>query len=387
MIALLGRQPKIGLAELESLFGEATPVGDHAAFVKSDAADISRLGGTLKLARPIAEIPTTEWRKISDFITNNFLSYLSDLPSGKVKLGISIYGVRANSQQVFRTGLELKKIARQAGYSLRFIPGMGPALNSAQVLHNQLTGNLGIELCLIRNGNKTWIAQTVAVQDVDDYARRDFGRPKRDAFVGMLPPKLAQIMINLAINQQTQPINILDPFCGTGVVLQEALIAGYNTCGSDLNPKMIDYTTQNLEWLQKTYTIKHQPGKLELADATKHDWSSFNFTNVVCEAYLGQPLSGLPKPEKVREIIGTCNVITEKFLKNLRPQLKPGTKHCIAVPAWFGGKTFKHLPVLDHLESLGYNRLRFQHSSNEDLIYHREDQIVARELLVLSVKE
>lgn len=386
MIALLGRQPKIGLAELTSLYGEATPVGKQAASVKTDTLDISRLGGTLKVANPIDEFNSTDWRRISELLIKNFFNYTANMPEGKIKLGISIYDINANSQQVFRTGLELKKIARRHGHSLRFIPGVGPALNSAQVLHNQLTSDLGIELCVIKDGHRTVVARTISVQDVDDYARRDFGRPKRDAFVGMLPPKLAQTMINLAIGDSKQA-TILDPFCGTGVVLQEALIAGLNACGSDLSQKMIDYTTENLEWLQKSYENLSKPGKIELGDATSTNWNDFDFTNVVCETYLGQPLSGLPKPEKLREIIGTCNVITEKFLKNLRPQLKPGSKHCIAVPAWFDGKSFKHLPVLDHLESLGYNRLRFQHSSNEDLIYHRADQIVARELLVLLVKE
>ncbi|HSE29851.1 MAG TPA: methyltransferase domain-containing protein [Candidatus Saccharimonadales bacterium] len=386
MIALLGRQPKIGIAELESIYSDVTPVGKQAAFVNNEI-NIARLGGTLKVAEQIDEFQSTDWRRISDLLIKNFLNYVATMPeNGKIKLGISIYDINANSQQVFRTGLELKKIARKNGHSLRFIPGAGSALNSAQVLHNQLTSNLGIELCLIKDDYKTVVAKTVSVQDVDDYARRDFGRPKRDAFVGMLPPKLAQTMVNLAVGDQKNA-KILDPFCGTGVVLQEALLAGFEVAGTDLSQKMIDYTAENLDWLKKSYEIKQMLGKLQVGDATKFEWRDFNFTNVVCETYLGQPLSGLPKPEKLREIIGNCNLITEKFLKNLRPQLKPGSRHCIAVPAWFDGKSFKHLPALDHLESLGYNRLRFQHSSNGELIYHRADQIVARELLVLSVKE
>jgi hypothetical protein len=40
------------------------------------------------------------------------------------------------------------------------------------------------------------------VQDIDAYAERDFERPMRDAFVGMLPPKLAQIMLNLAVGEE-----------------------------------------------------------------------------------------------------------------------------------------------------------------------------------------
>jgi hypothetical protein len=35
------------------------------------------------------------------------------------------------------------------------------------------------------------------------------------------------------------------------------------------------------------------------------------------------------------------------------------------------------------LADLGYERVQFAHVKNEDLLYYREDQIVARELLVL----
>lgn len=75
-----------------------------------------------------------------------------------------------------------------------------------------------------------------------------------------------------------------------------------------------------------------------------------------------------------------------EFFKNLAHQVARGSRHCIAVPAWKTPQGFCHLPVIDDLEKLGYNRIDFKHASDEDLIYHRTDQIVARELLVLTRK-
>lgn len=383
MIAILGRQPKIGLAELESLFGKVKPIGDSAALIAQNKVALKHLGGTIKLARPLTELQTTDWSKISDYLIKNLPEHLDHLPSGKIKLGISVYGVKLKPHNIFKTGLELKKIARSQRRSLRFIPASKTALNSAQVMHNQLISPLGMELCVIKDGPKTWLAQTTEVQDVDDYARRDYGRPKRDAFVGMLPPKLAQQMLNMA--QVTQRQNVLDPFCGTGVVLQEAALIGCNIYGSDISEKMISYSQENLDWLAESYNIKIN-SRLEAADATTTRWPQ-PIDHVVCETYLGQPLSGLPNPDKLDQIIGNCNLITEKFLKNLRSQVPKSTRHCIAVPAWRTKNGFRHLPALDHLENLGYNRIKFEHSDWRHLIYHREDQIVARELLVLSVKE
>src|SRR5690606_35926256 len=128
------------------------------------------------------------------------------------------------------------------------VPNTELMLNSAQVLYNQLTSPLGMELLLVRNGGKILLAQTVAEQDIDAYSARDQQRPKRDAKVGMLPPKLAQIIINLASGKLklTPGETLLDPFCGTGVILQEAKLIGYDIYGSDLESRMVKYTKENL---------------------------------------------------------------------------------------------------------------------------------------------
>jgi hypothetical protein len=56
---------------------------------------------------------------------------------------------------------------------------------------------------------------------------------------------------------------------------------------------------------------------------------------------------------------------------------------CIAVPAWKKKDGFVHLPTLEKLTELGYTRLSFESADEQDLIYHRPDQTVARELVVL----
>lgn len=383
-LAILGRQNKLGLAELESIVGaqHVTPAGSFAALINGQL-DGSRLGSVIRLADPITEFPLAAWRDTAPLLEKQLLAHLAQLPEGKIKLGISIFGMPVNQRDLFATGLRLKKAAQAVGRSVRIIPNASSELNSAQVLHNKLTGNLGIELLVVKANTTTYLARTTWIQDIDDYAKRDFGRPKRDAFVGMLPPKLAQTMLNLAQVKEGQ--TVLDPFCGTGVVLQEALLAGATARGSDISEKMIDFSRQNLDWLNQAYHVRAKLSGLELGDATTYQWPGA-VEHVVCETYLGQPLSGLPKPEKLAEITQQCELILTKFLKNAARQLKPGTRCAIAVPAWRVGNHFKHLKLLDRLEELGYNRVRFTHARWDDLIYHRKDQIVARELLVLITK-
>jgi tRNA (guanine10-N2)-dimethyltransferase len=382
---ILGRQPAIGRAELESLLGpdHVRPAGEQAVLsdLSTDQINFSRIGGSTRLAKVLTSLPTTSWPEIARHLAQKLPHHLDFLPPGKLKLGISVFGLSVSPRQIMQAGLELKKIARGQGHSVRFVPNTEPALSSAQVLHNQLTGELGWELLIVKDHNQTWLAQTVHVQDINAYARRDQNRPKRDARVGMLPPKLAQIIINLATGNTSQDVAVLDPFCGTGVVLQEALLMGYHTFGTDIEPRMIDYSRENLAWLgQKNDPI------LEVGDATSHQWSQ-PFSTIASEAYLGRPLGSWPAPDKLHEIISTVNTITEKFLTNLCSQVKPGLRLCLAVPAWRNPNgRVHHLPILDHMEQIGYNRVKFTSATNDELMYFRPTQIVARELLVLTRK-
>jgi tRNA G10 N-methylase Trm11 len=390
-LAILGRQPALGLAELESLYGSdaVQPAGPIAAVVSLDpqAIDFPRLGGTIKLGRILARLDTTDWNKIEKQLRPIVTAELDSIPEGKLKVGISIHGLDISVAKLNAAGLTLKKIIRSAdkSRSVRIVPNKEPELNSAQVLHNGLATSTGMELLLVRDGTATLVARTTAVQDIDAYAARDQGRPKRDARVGMLPPKLAQTIVNLATGDTKPSADtiVLDPFCGTGVILQEALLMGYGVYGTDLEPRMIEFTAKNLEWLQDNLG-RLPPAKLEVGDATKHRWDPTP-SIVACEGYLGQPFTAFPGGEKLAEIRNTCNTILRKFLQNISRQIPAGTRLCLAVPAWqqSAGK-FVHLPTLDHLEELGYNRISFEHVENKDLVYARADQIVARELLVLT---
>lgn len=407
---VLGRQPALGLAELESLYGadKVRPVGAQAAIVDVDPCLLAfdRLGGSVKFCKVLTELDTVKWKEIEKFLVQVSPGHSERMPEGKMQLGLSLYGFNENVRQIEATGLTLKKAIRKTGRSVRLTPNKEPALSSATVLHNHLTGPTGWELVFVRSGDKTVVAQTVKVQDIDSYTLRDRGRPKRDTRVGMLPPKLAQTIINLATGKlpedkleniceipagQAIPRTILgqtvlDPFCGTGVILQEALLMGYSIYGSDLEPRMVDYSKQNLEWLSPTYHLPPATYQLEQGDATTHHWQQpIDF--VAAETYLGRPFTTRPTPELLAQTAADCNLIIKKFLQNIHPQLKPGTRLCLAVPAWQTGKNvFKHLPLVDQIEVIGYNRISFEHAGNEQLLYYREDQVVARELLVITRK-
>lgn len=398
-ILILGRQPELGVAELESLYGaELTRMaGDTAVVVDLPYQDIdfTRLGGSVKQGEVLAVLEQASWASLEKYFYKLGPLIAKDLPEGKIQLGLSAYGFSVTPKQLMANGLTLKKILKKAGRSVRLSPNTEPALSSAQVIHNHLAGERGCELLIIRDSARIIIARTRAVQNIGSYTRRDRERPKRDAKVGMLPPKLAQTLINLAVGQITsqesgvksQEVAILDPFCGTGVVLQEAALMGYAVKGTDLEPRMIDYTGINLQWLTEQYPDLSIEPELAVGDATNHTWEYLDHTAIACEGYLGQPFSVFPDETKLRDVVQTCNTIAKGFLKNIHDQLQPGARLCIGLPAWQKKPgEFIHLPVLDQIEELGYNRISFEHVLGEKLIYARDEQIVARELLIITRK-
>ncbi len=253
------------------------------------------------------------------------------------------------------------------------------------MLHNKLTGEKGLEIILTTDGKNTVVAKCLEVQDINSYTLRDRSRPKRDSKAGMLPPKLAQIIINLATGN-TAPsgkLTVLDPFCGTGVTLIEANLMGFSSLGSDLEQKMIANSQANLDWAKTSLNLpKNVTSDIENGDATRHKWRN-PFIFVASEIYLGRPFTSPPDRSTLLDTIRACDIILAKFLKNISPQLTKDARLSLAVPAWFIKEQVYHLSTLDKLTQLGYNRIKFVHASQRELIYHRPGQFVARELVVL----
>ena len=156
----------------------------------------------------------------------------------------------------------------------------------------------------------------------------------------------------------------------------------YDVTGTDLEPRMIAYSDANLEWAHERLGTENAY-MLAAGDATTHQWEP-PINAVACETYLGRAFTSTPTREVLEQTASDVNLILKKFLRNIHPQLKPGARLCLAVPAWqISPGKFRHLTLIDSLGELGYERHVFSHVRSEDLLYYRDDQTVGRELLVL----
>ncbi|HUD06554.1 MAG TPA: DNA methyltransferase [Candidatus Saccharimonadales bacterium] len=383
-ICILGRQPEFGIAELESVLGpdKLEVFSDSSVICSFDHLDfpLSRFGGITKVGHLLTVIDGSTWDSALTYLNSELPKVIEEtIPAGKIRFGISTYGWSLSGSEVVMAANNIKKVLKQSGRSVRFVPNVSAELSSAQVFHNKLDKSGGFELLVIKSDKKIAIAKTIVIQDIEAYSARDQARPKRDARVGMIPPKLAQIMINIA-NPPADSV-ILDPFCGSGVVLQEALLMGYGAFGSDISERMAEYSKVNLVWLSKGH-----PGlpewKLGLGDAMTMRWET-KIGGVVSELYLGKPLFKEMTKFELEAQAGEINTLLKNFLLNLAGQVSSGTKLCLALPAWKLGDGFYRLPLLEKLEKIGYNLLSFKTTNAKDLTYHRPGQLVARQIVLI----
>ncbi len=209
---------------------------------------INILGGTIKIARYLDSI-----NNLDQFDIDQWQNYLTLSKNKKNNFAFSLYNdSKKNWHKLYKLSLSLKKELKSQKYKARLVTGKQHDLSSVIIVKNNLLNN---ELLIIKNNNNYILALTEVVQDFAKYGHRDMNRPQRDDKSGMLPPKVAQMMINLASPDKQK--NILDPFCGSGTILQEAALQNFSQIfGTDNSKKAIDDTRQNLEWLRNEYSLK-----------------------------------------------------------------------------------------------------------------------------------
>ncbi len=234
----LGREPELSFAELKCLFQSVVREGDFVFLDSEEEAILSRakeLGGTIKIAEVLyfniarADILPSALAIVEWFI----------VPDKKLRIAVDTF-VPALSSLPFK----IKDALKKRGNSVRVVQHEpNGRVKNATTLHEKLISN-GCELMIIPSRNGFILARTVWVQDIDAYSQRDMGR-ERSMVVGMMPPKLAQIMINLA-TKGDKKLQIWDSFCGLGTTLIESIHAGYiSLLGSDIANGMVQTTIKN----------------------------------------------------------------------------------------------------------------------------------------------
>ncbi|OGJ59320.1 hypothetical protein A3D11_03175 [Candidatus Peribacteria bacterium RIFCSPHIGHO2_02_FULL_49_16] len=400
--AFLGHQPHISIAELHAVVPDLhmqRHLDSHWIIFES-AMDIEQevfrfWGGTIILAKQI----TTDDIVLEDIP----LLLANELRSGKGKV---IFGLRTeniarkNIKKLYR---DCKEHLRSKGRSSRYV-GNERAPAAPVLLHDQeMIGNKsGCELVLLNEENHLWIGRTVAAHDPDDYGYRDMEKPVRDTRTGLMPPKLAQIMLNLGWwlcgRTKSGPPTILDPFCGTGVIPMEALLRSWPVIASDLSLRAVNGCTKNMDWFRKEEGIpkKDVPSAVFKHDARKpFDFSKIRDTDlrdgpdiIVTETSLGPPLEMRAAQRDALKHRTENEKLQKEWLKNAMECL-PDVPLVCTFPVWYLRTEPLFLEqIWKHLDNIGYKVIappggQENLHGRPTLLYRRPNQFVGREIVML----
>jgi tRNA G10 N-methylase Trm11 len=410
---VLGNNPALSAAEITAVLGteeDARLAAGNILLLENPATDaaklIKRLGGTIKIGTIAAEVNRHDNEKIKSAILKIIEDDLAEKNlSGKYCFGFSFYG--QSRLPVFQIGLAIKKILKQKDLSCRLVTSKEKTLSSVVVEQNNLTRQ-GIEIILIEEAGTLYLGRTEAVQDFKNLSYRDFGRPERDDESGMIPPKLAQIMLNLtgkilntprlaeaASHPSQEGICLLDPFCGSGTILMEAALMGIKKIiGSDISEKAISDTRKNLVWLaEKNPNFKFQISNFQLFNVSA-DKISAKIPAGTVDAIITEPFLGPQRgAHDIQKTIHELERLYAAALKEFTKILKPAGRVVMIWPVFTGRGSHQwdfinpDISGWQIVNSLPENlRQKLPTTRRGTIVYGREGQKVRREIVVLSKK-
>ncbi|MEI6288206.1 MAG: DNA methyltransferase [bacterium] len=373
-IFILGNNSELSIAEIKAVLPTAKilAVGKEYLGVEAPKFDcqemITRLGGTIK---------------IGIFLGNKFdegpVLGTASTATGRFNFGFSFYNQKSSD-----IGMSIKKQLKAKGISSRLVVSREQALSSVIVTkekcHDFLIG-------------PDFFGMTCAVQDFKEYGERDFGRPKSDALSGMLPPKVAKMMINLSMAEKDQII--LDPFCGSGTILSEALAMGFESLiGCDNSEKAINDSKENLKWLADKLPariatqsiaggrIKNEELRIFKSDVRNlsQEIKEKSVDAIITEPYLGPAMRGSESEEKIQQIINELEDLYTLAFAEFKKVLKAGGKAIVIMPEWHIQNKIWNLSASGRIEKV--KKMGFEKLDKNNLYYKREDQKVWRQITV-----
>ena len=345
---IFGRTPDLAFLELKTFLPDCTRIGEGVA-ASANIIPIDKLGGTIKIAKVVGTVTSVTAESLAPFIDS-------------ATFGISNY----KTSRILLE--EIKTILSAGGKHVRFVESRNGNELSSVVIQKQHVQ----DYVLVQTDHDYLVGKTIEVQPFDEWGRRDFGRPNADPQAGMLPPKVSRMIVNIADRQRGSGTllaqkTLLDPFCGMGTILGEALMMGWNVVGSDIDDTVIAKARANIRWLtENKIAAEGVTCRLNVADAVHvSDYVDHGTIDaIVTEPFMGAAQTpsrdsvrrrALPGGTDVKNTIKGLEKLYIGCLRDWNVVLKPHGVVMMALPQYeIDGKIFFVKKVIDKCEMLGY---------------------------------
>ena len=320
-IFVLGRDGELSKLEIESVL-ELKNIefkildGNDSALVietaKLDPKIINELGGVIKIAQVFSS--TTRMDQVEQNLekaelytgTKNKLEYYIDAMNTGLLSFVEDY-----LKDYFKT--------------IR-VKAMYKSNNEPTKLVNKNILKEGLNLVIF----KGFIGKAIAITNPKEFKTRDLARPEVD-HMKVISIRLAKILVNIA--KVKKEGTLLDPFCGSGTILQEALLKGINAVGVDKDQESVRQAEKNITWAINEFRIKNQikiikGDSVNLSEKLKEN----SIDGVVTEPYMGPYIRKLPNMSEARDLVIELSDLYANLLKSLKTVMKKEARLVIVIP-------------------------------------------------------
>jgi tRNA G10 N-methylase Trm11 len=231
--------------------------------------------------------------------------------------------------------------------------------------------NAEVEIFFQETEKKIYLGLVEQDYSYKDIKKRDMDKPVRRQALA-ISPRLAKILINLS-QAKSQEL-LLDPFCGVGGILQEALIQNIKVYGTDIDKLAIENCRRNLKWLEEQYKLKLSYQIFNL-DAKKIPNQQFNA--IATEPSLGELVKEKLPENEAKKFIERFENLIIPILQRIKQVKKPDAKIAITFPII--KNISPNLQLICQKTGLKISKLP---GINFPIKESREDQFVSREIIV-----
>ncbi len=215
--------------------------------------------------------------------------------------------------------------------------------------------------------------------DVDEAERKDMKKPYRRESLA-ISPRLARILINLSQVKRGQVL--LDPFCGIGVILGEAMLKGIDVIGIDIDSEAINNAKGNIDWLRANYKVE---AGAQIINRDSRTAKLNEVDGIASEPSLGELMTKLPQREKAMQMISDFERLMIDVLNNVKQSMKKGSRIAFTSPLIKSQKGKVSCNIENITDKTG---LRLADMSKQGISFpiqeFRRDQIVGRDIFVLA---
>jgi len=281
----------------------------------------AELAGVHKIALPLPPIDSSEFAEAITFPERNF------------NFSLSLYCPPGDPETEYEElSAELLSTIREFGHKKANLirSRSGPELHSERVLARSAMDFVAFPIGAFYQ----W-GVTVYIPETEAFKVRSTERPYVTSGIS-LSSRLARLLVNIAGVSKGQVL--LDPFCGSGTILGEALLKGADCIGIDRNHGSVERTKKNLDWVlsQGNRGGQHVPSfSVITGDAMnlRRSLGDQMVDAMVSEPILMPRLSSPPSLEKARRLIKHASMIYSEALHEMSGVLRPGGRMVLVTPS------------------------------------------------------